>query len=330
MNNLVFCCQCRLAFRSVWQELILKNEDKFNDVYKETDVWVKNMENSSESQRKTRRENLIVSNYSKVITDFFSTGSKKIPLKCPNDYKITNNNQVCKYKFLWQSRCGMCILKSISPLVSKIPGFRSNSNNQALIIFKNKDLNSRICGEILASFNGKSLSSSQVQVTKGTSKPRSIPLHVDRDVDIPIVKSRPIVYHIPNSGDVFKIQKIYNLLKQVHQDQIDTSFYLSGIFENATYYCSRATNPLELISVESSFMKYCALSSNKMQKNCEQKMKHLRGQYADLLTLPKYCGNFWRIFRKLKKFWRIFEKFGAFFRILSIFGAFLGQKRINP
>ena len=50
---------------------------------------------------------------------------------------------------------------------------------------------------------------------------------------------------------------------------------------------------------------------------------------TDLLTLPKYRGNFWRIFRKLKKFWRIFEKFGAFSRILSIFGVFLGQKRIN-
>ena len=51
---------------------------------------------------------------------------------------------------------------------------------------------------------------------------------------------------------------------------------------------------------------------------------------SDLLTLPKYSGNFWRIFRKLKNFWRIFEKYGAFLRILSIFGALLGQRSINP
>ena len=51
---------------------------------------------------------------------------------------------------------------------------------------------------------------------------------------------------------------------------------------------------------------------------------------SDLIKLPKYSGNFWRKFRKLKKFRRIFEKISAFSRILSNFGAFLGQKRIDP
>ena len=41
------------------------------------------------------------------------------------------------------------------------------------------------------------------------------------------------------------------------------------------------------------------------------------GRGPDLLTLPKYNGNFWRIFRKLKKFWHIFANFEHFWRIFE-------------
>ena len=73
--------------------------------------------------------------------------------------------------------------------------------------------------------------------------------------------------------------------------------------------------------------KWLLLAALCRPSNALYKKIDLRGDiWPDLLTLPKYFGNFWRIFRKLKKFWRIFEKFSAFSRILSVFGAFFRIK----
>ena len=92
--------------------------------------------------------------------------------------------------------------------------------------------------------------------------------------------------------------------------------------------CIRKVHPrfsAKYIDVPQELYGHCVCNPQRLQKLEEEGF--LAPSKTDLLTLPKYFGNFWRIFRKLKKFWRIFANFEHFWRI---FGAFLGQKRINP
>ena len=119
--------------------------------------------------------------------------------------------------------------------------------------------------------NGQSTSTSHIMGTVENCRELTLPL--------------PIEINYYNSREKIAIQKLFNMFHQVHQDHINSCFYLEGMYENATYFLNRLEDSYELISVSS--------HERKQVKNVFDKKALIRYVNSDFDMLDFGRGHEW-------------------------------------
>ena len=240
INNLNFCYQCRTVFRKFWQDLILGCKDELK---KEFD------KNYSE-------DGALVKEYFKIIdTHIEECYNNKLLLPlCPNKYKPTLYDKICPYEFAWQQRCQWCVSKRMLPLVNKFPMVKycHNAYKQDYSFWQKL---SAVNESVRQSFVEKYISANTNEEKISHLENRNH--QVTSASPISIISKNNLSNSIArlsdnNTQQLQQSTQIYKILRQIHQDQMNSCFYLDGMFENAKYYSKKSIGcqAQELISIK--------------------------------------------------------------------------------
>ena len=255
LNNIAFCYQCRITFRGIWQRIVLECQGKLSEVYKQN-MCVGSPTSSQSGLDQEKTTNLVQKYSSIIITHIKKSSNRNSP--CPKNYKLWSTQQFCKYQFAWKTKCEWCVFKKMTPLVYKIPVFRYYVGDYK----KDYDfwkqffsLNSLVCQRVVGCFEGGESTEEALEVevepVEGDDlnkvqevKQEATMQSSDASADKIDTKNEIKIFFEPHLTG--KINQLHNILKQIHQDQLNSCFYLEGMFETPINIIPSQESPTSL------------------------------------------------------------------------------------